>query len=235
MNKKIIFLLLLILVVTILPSCKESLGEEKITIETPELVETETEMETEVDQLYDETTEEIEGEVLEETDVIDEEEQIFDFNRVESELTLREYPDYLDDIKIIVGKEAPARDVITATGIQVALGAQGVSTESILHDEWEDHPNSDFIIIGEPCVNPLVDQALDIGCDYFDLGVAKIELIPLQGREVIILTGYNSDQIQTASDVLNNLEEYLVLGKKLTLGAGGSEPTLRPHPANRLM
>jgi len=220
---------MLMLVLTILTSCKEGLGEEEITIEIPEPIETETETETEIDQLYDETLEDIEEESLEETEMIDEEEQIFNFDSVESELTLREFPDYLNDLKIIVGKEAPARDVITATGIQIALGAQGVIAESILDDEWAEHPNSDFIIVGEPCVNPLVEQALDVVCDHFDPGVARIELIPLQGREVIILTGYNSDQIQIASDVLNNLDEYLVLGKKLTLGAGGSEPTIESY------
>ena len=239
MNKKLILFLFLILTLSLLAACKEEYAKDQSeTLETTpeeqngEISETVSEGDMVLEQSATEELGEEEGtqvdEQMDQQTVTTTKSMTFD--PVESEVTLREYPDFLRKPKIVVDKGAPAVDIITATGIQLSLGAKGISAETILADEIGGYPDSDFIFIGEPCVNTLIKDALGIeDCNFFAMGVARIELVPLSSKKVIVLTGYDSSEIKKASDVLMNPEDYLIIGKKLTLGIAGSKPTIEEY------
>ena len=79
-----------------------------------------------------------------------------------------------DTIRIIVGNQAPARDVLSATSLQIYLineiGTQDV--KSILVTDFDTDDEVDVVLLGTPCDNDLLADALGLDdCnDYLDTG-----------------------------------------------------------------
>ena len=150
-----------------------------------------------------------------------------DFTAVDSALTLKDYPQFLKGkkVKIVVGEMAPALDVVTATSIQMKLNDQGINVETILAKEAQKYPAADLIVLGQPCVNPLVNEVLGSNandCNSLAKNTARIVLLTLDKKEIIVVAGAASQDVQKAAALLTNSGGALILGKKLTLSTVGS-------------
>lgn len=147
------------------------------------------------------------------------------YTPIASEVSLKQYPTFLGKTKIVVGQDAPALDVITATSIQMALNNLGVNIETILAKEVASKAGSaDLIVIGQPCVNPFVNTALGMAandCSSLSANTAKLRLVPLANKEIVVLAAASSADLKKAADVLINPAKYLLLGKKVNLNTVG--------------
>lgn len=147
------------------------------------------------------------------------------YTPVESSVSLKEYPFFLGKTKIVVGEKAPALDVITATSIQMALQNQGVNVETILAKEVASKAGSaDLIVIGQPCVNPFVNTVLGMAandCSSLSANTAKLRLVPLANKEIVVLAAASSADLKKAAEVLIDPTRYLLLGKKVNLNTVG--------------
>lgn len=232
-NKIIVLLLCMVLALSLLTGCKEKYqpGTQKETskqVQETENAATITQSESDdesgsADEIS-QSEEEVEPEELAESEDDDD-----SFSEaVDTTLSFREFPDFLGKTKIVVGEKAPSLDVITATLLQTTLYAEGYTVETILSKEVGS-TNADLIVIGVPCINPMVNTALKISssqCDIFEPNTAEITLVPQDGREIIILTGYSSENIKKAVDILVNHEENLLLGKHMKISTAGSKPSI---------
>ncbi len=126
------------------------------------------------------------------------------------ELSLGLYPDFIDDnALIVVGREAPAKDVFSATYVQTSLDLVDISVESVLHDEVDDVTAQDLILIGMPCDNPFMMDALKIGeCEgYASSGV--IMLTTNGEHEIVVVSGGTTAQVESAAQYLSDLDNEM--------------------------
>lgn len=123
----------------------------------------------------------------------------------EEELDLADFPDFLDDDTIVVvGNDAPALDVVSATDLVTTLQSQGIVLDVVLFEDVEELED-DAILIGRPCDNPFVNQILEIEedeCGGFitaDTGVIKLVE---EGDVFIIIAGHGPEDTRNAVNYL---------------------------------
>ncbi|MFA6888450.1 MAG: hypothetical protein WC254_03060 [Candidatus Woesearchaeota archaeon] len=132
-----------------------------------------------------------------------------DCNKLE-EITLNDYPEFLDDPILVVGDEASTTDVITATVISTYLVANGITPITKLASEITSFTTDDLILIGSPCENEAIATLLHYTsetCSDIINGQnnAVIKLLVNPTNEIIILTGYDIGDTKDASAMLTDM------------------------------
>jgi len=130
--------------------------------------------------------------------------------------TLADYPEFLNDVKLVVGDYATSTDVITATVISTYLVANDIDVETILASELENFYNDDLILIGSPCINQATAELLHYDEDtcgdiVSEQNNAVIKLLVFDNNEIILITGYNEGDTRDASAMLTD-ESYNLNG-----------------------
>ncbi len=123
--------------------------------------------------------------------------------------TLNDYPDFLDDPILVVGDDAPATDVITATVISTYLVANDITPTTKLASEITSFTADDLILIGSPCENYAIARLLhytsEICTVVESMNNAVIKLLVNPTNEIIIITGYDNSDTKDASKMLTDM------------------------------
>jgi hypothetical protein len=137
------------------------------------------------------------------------------------EITLGDYPDFLEDVIIVIGDEAPSTDALTAAVIGSYLVTVDIDSETILASELSRFDDNDLILIGSPCTNLALAEFYHYDQDscgdiISDQNNAVIKLNVLDDNEVLTITGYAEDDTLDASQMLtssaynlNGAEEWI--------------------------
>jgi hypothetical protein len=130
------------------------------------------------------------------------------------DITLGDYPDFLEDVLIVVGDSAPSTDVLTAAVLGTYFVTVDIDSKTILASELEVYDDDDLILIGSPCNNEALVELYHYGvegCDEIISGQnnAVIKLTVQEDNEIISITGYNAEDTMDASQMLTNGEYNL--------------------------
>lgn len=132
-----------------------------------------------------------------------------DCNKLE-ETTLADYPEFLNNPLLIVGDNAPATDVITATVISTYLVANDITPTTKLASEIAGFTTDDLILIGSPCENDAIARLLHYTAKtctdiISSQNNAVIKLFVNPTNDIIIITGYDNGDTRDASKMLTDM------------------------------
>ncbi len=139
------------------------------------------------------------------------------------ETTLGHYPEFLEDVLLVVGDDASSTDVITATLISSYLMAKDIKTKTVLASEVTDFYTNDLILIGSPCDNQAIAELLQYTAETCrdiikNQNNAVIKLLVYNTNEIIIITGHDAGDTKAATTMLidekynlNGAEEWVNL------------------------
>lgn len=137
--------------------------------------------------------------------------------------TLADYPNmFIEDNSfnafLVVGNEAPAKDVIVVSDIAVSLQYAGISVETTkLVSEIDDIRKQNLILIGTPCNNELIANVMDIESpecvdDYsyggFDENEGIIALYEKYEHIYLVISGYLPSDTREAGVLVANYGDY---------------------------
>lgn len=139
--------------------------------------------------------------------------------------TLADFPIKFERLTIIVGKEAPAKNVVTAANLAGALKQMGVDVgETKLDDEVQDLRVRDYLIIGSPCDNTAAAVVLGIDakhknqCAIFSQGQGNVRLIPTSGSTAALLvSGGSPYDVERAAKRLARYQGEPLRGMEITV------------------
>jgi hypothetical protein len=132
------------------------------------------------------------------------------------DITLGDYPDFLEDVSLVVGDNATSTDVITATLISMYLVTKGIDAKTVLASEVSDYYTNDLILIGSPCINQAIATLLQYTNEtckdiISTQNNAVIKLLVFDTNEIIIISGYDNGDTKDASKMLTD-ERYNLNG-----------------------
>ncbi|HLC65419.1 MAG TPA: hypothetical protein VJI46_04830 [Candidatus Nanoarchaeia archaeon] len=227
--KKLVILLVFVL---ILSGCGENIpaGDKTIPI-VEDVIQNDTAKVAEIEDKnvsISEVGEEQAEEETEEPKVID----INDVQKIDTDVDLSSFPElFLGDADgktvanavIVVGKNAPAKDVISATIVATALNElveeKGGRALTKLDDEVESALDRNAIVIGNPCDNAKAKELMGISDCNADLEPKKamIRLYENNGFVQMTIVGYDAEGTYKAAQKLVDKTSALE-GKFLVMG-----------------
>lgn len=143
---------------------------------------------------------------------------------IEVDVDLKNFPELflgekngktVSNVLIVVGKQAPARDIIAATTIASALN-ELVETENdrvktVLDDEVSNLYDQNVIIIGNPCDNPQAKELTRISDCHADLkeNQASITLFDEKNHIQLSIVGYDGQGTLKAAQKITDKKSLL--------------------------
>lgn len=135
--------------------------------------------------------------------------------------TLADFPNITDRFAIVVGAQAEAQDIVTATNLANALKQLGITFEDTLLDsEVPDLTAGNFIVIGTPCANLRAAELIGLDstklkkqCLLIPEGEGQIRLVPTSAASIaLLITGGSSRDVEDAAERLINYQEQPLSG-----------------------
>ena len=128
--------------------------------------------------------------------------------------TLADFPKIATSFTVIVGKQAPASDIVTAANLAAMLKQLGISIgETKLDSEVQGLSERDYLVVGSPCDNVAAAELLGIAkhknpCTAIPKYEGQIRLIATgESRIALLITGANSDDVARAAKRLSNYQD----------------------------
>ena len=133
--------------------------------------------------------------------------------------TLADFPKLADHLIFVVGRNAPAADVVTAANLAAALKQLKVGIgQTLLDSEVVDIDADNYVVIGSPCVNAIAAQLLDITkhknpCSLMSNGEGQIRLIATSDHTIaLVVTGGSSADVNRAAKRLLTFQQSPLVG-----------------------
>ncbi len=138
-------------------------------------------------------------------------------------IDLSDYPEITNGMKSVVGNKAPSRDVQNLDIIVRALNSEDIFlSENKLSSEVADIRTANYLVIGNPCDNPLAAELMkkevieNEGCDVFAAGEAIIKLYATSSNTVALLVaGRTPIDTKRAAEVLADYSSYHLSGTEV--------------------
>lgn len=149
---------------------------------------------------------------------------------------LKYYPDFFIkngefNAYLVVGDAAPAEDVIAAVDISSGIySRKGISIDPAkLASEIKDPFNTNLIVIGNPCNNPISAKLMGdpSPClkNFVD-GQGLIKLYEYNGYAQLLVAGYSNMDTRKAARVLKNFDDYELSGKEMIVTGTFTTPVV---------
>jgi len=140
-------------------------------------------------------------------------------------VTLADYPGIAKGMRSVVGNKAPAQDVQNLDIIVRSLNKESIFiAENMLSDEVTDIRSRNYLVIGNPCDNPVAAELMkeevlaNDGCDVFAAGEAIIKLYATSSNTIALLVaGRTTSDTKRAAGVLAEYESYSLSGTELSI------------------
>ena len=138
------------------------------------------------------------------------EEEMFVITAEPADYDLKNYPDmFSGDTIIIVGNEAPASDVVSATYIQNSLGGK---VKSVLASEIDDISGKNIVSVGNACNNRITAEIIGNPKDCMaglEEGVGRAAIYKNGDKLAIVIDGYSSVDIRRAAKLMEEHPDEL--------------------------
>jgi hypothetical protein len=138
------------------------------------------------------------------------EEDMFVITAEPADYDLKDYPDmFSGDTIIIVGNEAPASDVVSATYIQNSVGGK---VKSVLASEINDISGKNIISVGNACNNRITAEIIGNPKDCLsglEEGVGRAAIYKNGDKISMVIDGYSSVDVRRAAKLLEEQPDRL--------------------------